>query len=136
MKFLTDIAEMKKDDEVLKKSVLSLSSEGINKLLHQSYSSDLLKTPCPTFSDNLDVLMDILTYIEHKLWKKLNNNHKKREKCEKIKIEFLELCKKIKIKEINKKNSGLPQKYFYRIKMPTKCSHDLLSRLRFAGFYI
>ena len=76
--------------------------------------------------------MRIYLYIEKRLLPKARNQPKKRQKCEELKREFMELYERAKKKEENpeteKKNQT--KRPFYRIKCPDGRSKTIFDRLR------
>lgn len=95
------------------------------------FDKDLLAKPYPTFSDNEGLLMQILTYVDSKLYKKLKNQCWKKKKCDELKEEFLELYGQIKAKkDVKTKKRNSTERPFYRIEPISTNGKNLLRRLR------
>lgn len=85
--------------------------------LQQSFNRFLLTTPMPIFRETSKDLKRILTFIEHRLWKKLGSCPGKQKKCEELKSQFMELYEraKTKEKELEAKTEHHTQRPFYSI---------------------
>jgi len=92
----------------------------------------LLKKP---LRDNSETLLQIMEYIDKKLWKKLDRCPNKKKRCEKLKKEFLDLYEQIKNeekkskKETNNKTKG----FFYSINLSSKSNGTIFRRLKYKG---
>jgi len=96
------------------------------------FDKDLLKNPLKLKDDETD-LWRAWECIEKNLWKKLGYAPGKKNKCEKLKQQFLELYESIKTQKENTqtKTKNKTEMSFYHIDHPRCCDQRIFSRLKY-----
>ena len=106
--------------------------------INQYYSHLLLDVPICNLGDDIETFWEIWRYIEIKLWKKLQNLPERREKCERLKREFLDLYVKTKTKKkaIEEETESKATEPLYWVKLPDKRSNAIFNGFRLARYKI
>lgn len=101
-------------------------------MISQSYNALLLSFPSPKLRDSCETILKMLEEIE-KMWHKLDSNPIKKERCQNLKLEIIELYERAKVKEKERETEKdhKTQGFGYFIDKPEKIDRNVYWRLRF-----
>ncbi|SRR5216684_989022 len=105
-------------------------------LIQQSFNSNLLSSPSPSFRQTSKALLYVYNYIETRLAKKVNENSIRKQKYENLKNQFLELYERIKTKEkeLEGKTEHFTQRPFYFTILSNRIQQSFFTRLEYRAF--
>lgn len=101
-------------------------------IIQQYYNRMLLCTPTLKFGDACHTF-EFMWKQALKLWYKLDANPKRKERCERLKQEILEIYERAKIKEKERESQKdhKTQEFGYFVALPKVLDRDVHARLRF-----
>lgn len=96
----------------------------------QFFNAALLSTPAPKLRDSCDTF-DRMWKEVLKLWKRLDGNPQRKQRCEALKQEILELYERAKAKEKEREaeKDHKTQEFGYRVAVPEGLAEDVHARL-------
>lgn len=100
--------------------------------IEQHFNEKLLSVPCPKLRDSTETF-DQMWCEALKLWKKVENNPIRKQKCELLKQEILELYERAKAKEKERESQKdhKTKGFMYSVAIPKGLAQDVYARLRF-----